>query len=81
MSFINLRLKKPRIFLTQSGVDFAGYVFKQTFVLIRKKLKIRFKRAVIKYNKTNKLKYKRKISSYYGWIIHCDGIRLLKINI
>lgn len=81
LSFIGLRLKKPRIFLVESGIDFAGYVFRHDYTLLRKQIKIKFKRAVNKYKLTRKEKYKRSISSYYGWLVHCDGTHLLKLTI
>lgn len=81
LSFIGLYLKKPRLFPTDCGIDFVGYVFRHNYTLLRKKMKLRFKKAVRKYNTTGYNKYKRKISSYYGWLAHCDGIHLLKSNI
>ena len=37
-----------RLFPTEHGVDFAGYVFRHEYTKIRKKLKIKFKRVVRK---------------------------------
>lgn len=81
LSFIGLHLKTPRIFPADDGIDFVGYVFRHDYTLLRKRMKIRFKKAVRKYNSTQKDKYKKAISSYYGWLVHCDGIHLLKSNI
>lgn len=81
LSFVELKLKNPKLFLTDFGVDFAGYVFRHSHTLLRKTMKIRFKRVVRKYNVSFADKEKRRLSSYYGWLIHCDGIHLLKLNI
>lgn len=81
LSFIKLKLKRPRLFLTDDGVDFAGYVFRHKYTLIRKRMKIRFKRAIKKNEGLDKDKFKQKMASYYGWLIHCDGIHLLKLYI
>lgn len=81
LSFIKLRLKKPKLFPAEFGVDFGGYVFRHLYTKIRKTIKVRFKRIAKRYNNTSKKKYKDSLSSYYGWLIHCDGIHLLKLNI
>lgn len=81
LSFIQLKLKHYRLFQINDGVDFAGYVFKKQCTLIRKTIKVKFKRAAKKYSKCGRIRYKRQISSYYGWLIHCDAIHLLKTNI
>ena len=81
LSFIRLRLKKPKLFPTDFGVDFGGYVFRHSYTKVRKIIKIKFKRIARKYNNTLLKKYKDALSSYYGWLIHCDGIHLLKLNI
>lgn len=78
LSFIKLTLKTPRLFLVDCGIDFAGYVFRHSYTLIRKRMKIRFKRKVAKYKNSTDDVYKSRIASYYGWLIHCDATHLLK---
>ena len=46
LSFIDLRLKSPRIFPTDFGVDFAGYVFRHVYTQIRKHIKLSFKNKI-----------------------------------
>lgn len=77
VSFLKLKLKKPKIFPIESGIDFIGYVFHHKYTLLRKRIKMNFKRKFNKY-KHDHHKNKKVISSYYGWVMHCDGIHLLK---
>ena len=81
LSFIDLHLKPIRLFKTDLGVDFAGYVFRHKYTLIRKSLKIRIKRLMRRHLDTNIEKFKQAAASYYGWLIHCDAVHLLKIYI
>ena len=53
LSFINLHLKPIRLFPTDQGIDFAGYVFRHTYTKIRKSLKLRFKRMLKRYSNTS----------------------------
>lgn len=52
------------------GIDFLGYIFYHTHILLRKNIKKRFIKMV-KYNKN-----KKSIASYWGWISHINGINL-----
>lgn len=81
LSFINLRLKQIKLFPTDYGIDFAGYVFRHKYTKIRKSLKLRFKRMLRKYSKDEFIQFRQRAASYYGWLIHCDGIHLLKTYI
>lgn len=54
------------------GIDFVGYVFFHTHILLRKSIKKSFGK-MMKYNK-NKASY----DSYSGWLKHCNGKHLLK---
>lgn len=54
------------------GIDFLGYKFFHTHVLLRKKIKKRFARMM--HNRRNKLSF----SAYNGWIKHCNGKHLMK---
>lgn len=56
--------------ISKRGIDFIGYVFYHTHILLRKSIKLRFIR-MIKYNKNYK-----SIASYKGWLIHCNSINL-----
>lgn len=53
------------------GIDFIGYVFRHTHILLRKSIKQNFAR-MIKNNKN-----KQSIASYNGWTIHCNSKNLL----
>ena len=56
------------------GIDFVGYRFYHTHVLLRKSIKKNFAKAVKKAGK-----YSRQIqSSYYGWAKHCNSKNLIK---
>lgn len=70
---INLKLELSRfqVFPTNiRGIDFVGYVSRNTHILLRKSIKNKFKRMLRKYPN------KESIASYYGWICHSDGINL-----
>ena len=56
------------------GIDFVGYRFYHTHVLLRKSIKKNFAKAVKKAGK-----YSRQIqSSYYEWAKHCNSKNLIK---
>ena len=54
------------------GIDFVGYVFRHTHVLLRKSIKQNFARMMAKN------KNKQSMASYYGWLSHCNSYNLLK---
>jgi RNA-directed DNA polymerase len=54
------------------GIDFVGYVFRHTHVLLRKSIKQNFVRMLSRYRNT------QSIASYRGWAIHCNSKNLLK---
>jgi hypothetical protein len=54
------------------GIDFVGYVFYHTHVLLRKSIKQNFAR-MLKKNRN-----KQSIASYKGWAVHCDSKNLMK---
>jgi RNA-directed DNA polymerase len=54
------------------GIDFVGYVFRHTHILLRKSIKQNFARML------RKNKNRQSIASYRGWAIHCNGKNLLK---
>lgn len=53
------------------GIDFVGYVFRHTHILLRKSIKKQFAR-MLKSNPN-----KQSIASYKGWAKHCDSKKLL----
>jgi retron-type reverse transcriptase len=73
---VNLKLTVKdnyQVFPVQSrGLDFVGYRFYHTHILLRKRIKQRFIR-MLKNRRNDKF-----IASYYGWIKHCNGKHLLK---
>ena len=79
---INLKLElKPnyQIFPVESrGIDFVGYVFKHSHVLLRKSIKKKLNKLVLKYQnkKIDKESFKKSLMSYKGWMQHCDAIHL-----
>lgn len=79
LSFLDLTLKNPKLFHTESGIDFAGYVFRHGNTRLRKSIKLKFIRTVRRKEKIHNIK--QRLASYYGWLIHCDGIHLLKTYI
>jgi len=79
---LNLQLKgNYQVFpVVVLGIDFVGYVFYHTHILMRKSIKKRFCRRVAKINKKDlePIAYREQISSYMGWAKHCNSIHLLK---
>ena len=61
------------------GIDFVGYVFYHTYVLLRKSIKQNFCRKVAKLNKKEISieTYKREICSWLGWCYYCNSNNLL----
>ncbi|HEY5508428.1 MAG TPA: reverse transcriptase/maturase family protein [Paludibacter sp.] len=62
------------------GIDFVGYVFRHTHILMRKSIKVRFCRKAAKLNKKDldAKQYKMQISPWIGWAKHCNSIHLQK---
>ncbi len=54
------------------GIDFVGYIFYHTHVLLRKRIKQNF----AKYVKKHKCTIKQ--CPQYGWAIHCNSVNLIK---
>lgn len=79
---VNLKLElKPnyQIFPVESrGIDFVGYVFKHSHVLLRKSIKKKLNKLVLKYQnkKIDKEFFKKSLISYKGWMQHCNAIHL-----
>lgn len=70
---LNLKLKSNyQIFSVEKrGIDFIGYKFYHTYILLRKRIKNSFIK-MIKYNKN-----KKSITSYNGWLSHANTINLI----
>jgi hypothetical protein len=70
---LNLKIKSNyQIFpVIDRGIDFVGYKFYHTHVLLRKKIKKSFAKAV----KNKKIK---SLPSYKGWAKHCNSKNLIK---
>lgn len=66
--------------ISSRWIDFIGYKFYHTHVLLRKSIKYRMCRLINKY-KTCKItldNLKRRCSSYFGWLKYCNSKRLLQ---
>lgn len=70
---MKLKLSNYQVFpINSRGIDFLGYKFYHTHILLRKSIKNRFKKTLrANYNHSS-------IYSYYGWIKHCNGINLMR---
>lgn len=62
------------------GIDFVGYVFFHTHVLMRKTIKKRLCRKAAKLNKQDipEKEYRQNIAPWLGWAKHCNSRHLLK---
>lgn len=74
LSSIKLQMKgNYQVFPTQArGLDFVGYRFYHTHVLLRKSIKKNFARAIARH------KNSKVIASYNGWAKHCNSGNLMK---
>ena len=79
---LNLELKPNyQIFPVESrGIDFVGYKFYHTHVLLRKSIKMRMFRLInlYKQNKIDKDELNRRMRSYFGWMKFCNSKNLLR---
>lgn len=57
------------------GIDFVGYRFYHTHTLLRTSIKKRINKLTDRYmlGTITKKEYLSKMSSYYGWLKHCDS--------
>ena len=81
---INLKLKikdNYQIFPVDSrGIDFVGYKFFHTHVLLRKSIKYKIRNLINKYIQ-NRLSFKdmvKSLQSYFGWMKYCNSKNLLQ---
>lgn len=79
---LHLELKgNYQIFPVESrGIDFVGYVFFHSHILMRKSIKKNFCRKVSRLNrkKTIAKEYRTCICSWIGWAKHCNSRNLIK---
>lgn len=79
---LNLQLKgNYQVFPVDSrGIDFVGYKFYHTHILMRKTIKKRLCRKAAKLNKKDidVKSYRMQIAPWLGWAKHCDSKHLLK---
>lgn len=79
---LNLELKPNyQIFpVDVRGIDFVGYRFYHTHVLLRKSIKIRLFRLVSRYQtgKIDRQELRRRMQSYFGWLKFCNSKNLLR---
>jgi len=79
---LNLQIKgNYQVFPVDArGIDFVGYVFRHTHILMRKSIKVRFCRKAAKLNKKDldMKQYKMQIAPHLGWAKHCDSKHLQK---
>ena len=79
---LNLQLKgNYQVFPVDSrGIDFVGYKFYHTHILMRKSIKKRLCRKAAKLNKKDidAKAYKMQIAPWLGWAKHCNSKHLLK---
>jgi RNA-directed DNA polymerase len=54
------------------GIDFVGYVFSHSHILLRKSIKQNFARKLARGSNT------QSIASYTGWAMHCNSNNLIK---
>jgi RNA-directed DNA polymerase len=54
------------------GIDFVGYIFRHTHILLRKSIKQSFARMLSGNRNT------KSIASYMGWAMHCNSKNLIK---
>lgn len=62
------------------GIDFVGYKFYHTHILLRKNLKLRITKTIRRYinSKITAKDFKNKIQAYYGWMKYCNSKNYLK---
>lgn len=66
--------------VAERGIDFVGYRFYHTHILMRKSIKKRLCRKTAKLNKKDltEKEYRMRIAPWLGWAKHCNSRNLLK---
>ena len=79
---LSLQLKKNyQVFpVDVRGIDFVGYVFRHTHILLRKSIKKNLCKKAARLNKLelSAKEYKRQVCPWLGWAKHCNSKHLLK---
>ena len=79
---LNLQIKDNyQVFpIEKRGIDFVGYVFYHTHILLRKTIKKNFCKKTARLNKKNiePKEYRKRIASHLGWAKHCNAKHLTK---
>lgn len=82
---LNIELKDNyQIFpINKRGLDFVGYVFRDSHILIRKSIKKNFAKRLSVINKLDltEKQYKQQIAGWLGWAKYSNGRHFLKQNI
>lgn len=82
---LNLQLKgNYQVFpVEKRGIDFVGYKFYHTHILMRKSIKKRLCRKAARLNKKQltEKEYRMRIAPWLGWAKHCNSRHLLKMVI
>lgn len=78
---LHLKLKTNyQIFPVESrGIDFVGYKFYHSYILLRKGIKNKMWRKINRYKNSeiNRDTIKKSMQSYFGWMKYCDSKHLL----
>lgn len=78
---LKLSLKSNwQVFPVESrGIDFVGYKFFHSHILLRKSIKLRIKKLIDKYIEgvITKTEFKASMNSYVGWLKHCNSHNFL----
>lgn len=81
-SELNIEIKPNyQIFKVEDrGIDFVGYVFFHTHTRLRKSIKQRLFKLISKFTigKITKEEFKKRITSYFGWLKYCNSKHLLQ---
>ena len=78
---LSLKLKDNyQVFpVKERGIDFVGYVFRHTHILLRKSIKKNLCKAVAKLNRKEVTEevYNQTICTWKGWATHCNSLNLI----
>lgn len=76
---INLTLKpNHQVYpIKRNGIDFMGYVFHRSSIILRKRIERAFRKAAAMFNFTNTLQSYKSIAAYNGWVEYLTKGHLL----
>lgn len=79
---LNLNVKHNyQVFpVNKRGIDFVGYVFHHSYIILRKSIKYKIKRLLYLYyqHKISFKKLKLKLTAYFGWLKYCNSKHFLQ---